>query len=282
MPTRQETTEAASHIFDTSVFPGGTAAPNSAWAGIYQALLWYEPLADPINGRNALPHIIDANRLKKSLSRGLPNAWQKRAVAVEEYIAAQWGVGAPAVRGMVNRLMRLPQYSDSAGQEKQRHNTLGIAFAALIVLVLRRYGNQNPELIYELEAEGPVAFPGLQIPTRSEAARIDVLVRKPGKNIGIISTKWSYRHDRVDDLTTECRSYKSAAAYTHATRSAPLFYYIATNEFDAARTQKLIADPCIDHVVHVHKRLVTEVAGQNGRLADLWDIADLIANSHTW
>ena len=85
----------------------------------------------------------------------------------------------------------------------------------------------------------------------------------------------------MDDLTTECRAYKAAASYTHATRAARLFYYIATNEFDSARTQKLIGDPCIDHVVHVHKHLVTGVAGLNGRLAHLWDLSDLIADSIT-
>jgi hypothetical protein len=183
---------------------------------------------------------------------------------------------------MVNRLMSLPQYRDAEGQERQRHNTLGIAFAALIVLALRRYGNSNPALTYELEVHGANAFPGVQIPTRSEEPKIDVLARKAGQNIGIISTKWSYRHDRVDDLTTECRAYKAAASYTQATRAARLFYYIATNEFDPARTQKLIGDPCIDHVIHVHKHLVTTVAGLNGRLANLWDLADLIADSNSW
>jgi hypothetical protein len=282
MPTRQETAAAASQIFDDSVFPGGQANPRSVWAGFYQALLWYEPLSSPCQERTALPHIIDANRLKRCLAGGQPNAWQRRAIAVEEYIAQQWGVGADQVWGIVNRLMSLPQYRDTGGQEKQRHNTLGIAFAALIVLVLRRYGNRNPALTYELEVHGANAFPGVQIPTRSEEPKIDVLVRKSGQNIGIISTKWSYRHDRVDDLTTECRAYKSAAFYTQATRSSRLFYYISTNEFDPARTQKLIGDPCIDHVIHVHKPLVTGVAGLNGRLTDLWDLTDLIADSHKW
>ncbi len=32
-----------------------------------------------------------------------------------------------------------------------------------------------------------------------------------------------------------------------------LFYHIATNEFDPARTDKLNGDKCVNRVIHVHK-----------------------------
>jgi hypothetical protein len=114
--------------------------------------------------------------------------------------------------------------------------------------------------------------------TRTGEPFIDILVRKDGRNIGIISTKWSIRHDRINDLTSECRAYKNAAAWT----DTKIFYYVATNEFDPARTDKLIQDKCIDGVVHVHKPLVTEVCGLDGRLAGLLDLSELIRLTLSW
>ncbi len=82
----------------------------------------------------------------------------------------------------------------------------------------------------------------------------------------------------INDLTSECRAYKGAAAFT----DTRIFYYVATNEFDPARTDKLIGDKCIDGVVHVHKPLVTEVCQLNGRLDQLLDLSELIACSVNW
>jgi hypothetical protein len=272
MPTRQQTIDAATQLFDNALFPGGKATLQSAWAGIYQCLLWYEVLPNAILGHKRLPHIIDANRLTKNQSEG-PSVWQRHAIKVEEYLAQHWGIPPERVGDRVNLLMRSPEYAGL-----QRNNVLGAAFAALVSLTLQRFGIQDPRVTYELEMPGATAFPGIQIPTRSENPSIDLLVRKAGKNIGIISTKWSYRHDRVDDLTTECRAYKNAAAYT----DTKLFYYIATNEFDPARTDKLIGDKCVDRVIHVHKELVTGVCKLNGRLMKLWDLSDLLESSNNW
>jgi hypothetical protein len=272
MPTRKQTIEAATQLFDSALFPDGKATLNSAWAGIYQCLLWYETVPKVILGHSRLPHIIDANRLTKAQNKG-PSAWQTHAINVEEYLAQHWAVPLSEVGDRVDLLMKSPGYVGL-----QRHNILGAAFAALVRLTLQRFGIQDPRVSYELEVPGANAFPGIQIPTRSENPSIDILVRKAGQNIGIISTKWSYRHDRVDDLTTECRAYKNAAAYT----DTKLFYYIATNEFDPARTDKLICDKCVDRVIHVHKELVTGVCKLNGRLKNLWDLSDLLESSSNW
>lgn len=153
---------------------------------------------------------------------------------------------------------------------------MGSAFAGLVKLVLEFFG--SPSIAYELEVKGDEAFPGVQLPTRTGEPYIDILVRKAGRNIGIISTKWSIRHDRINDLTSECRAYKGAARFT----DAKIFYYVATNEFDPARTEKLLMDKCIDGVVHVHKPLVTDVCGLNRRLNELLDLSELIQHSQKW
>ena len=271
MPTRVQTLTAATTIFDSSTFRGGKPAAATAWSGIYQALLWYEPVTT-IPGRTGLPHIIDANRLTHPLSaQGELRVWQARAVGVEKYLAEQWGVDPSGVAGMVDRLMKLGAYADL-----QRQNILGSAFAGLVKHALELFGSQD--LTYELEVAGERAFPGVQLPTRTGEPFIDILVRKQGRNRGIISTKWSIRHDRINDLTSECRAYKNAARFT----DTQIFYYVATNEYDPARVEKPLTDKCIDGVAHVHKPLVTRVSGLDGRLAELLDLSELIDESKQW
>jgi hypothetical protein len=271
MPTRIETLTAATQIFNSSTFAGGKPTAVSAWTGIYQALLWYEPV-NTIPGRTALPHIIDANRLTQPLSaKGGLRVWQARAVAVEDYLAREWRVDPGGVSGMVDRLMKLAAYA-----HLQRQNILGSAFAGLVKHTLELFGSQA--VTYELEVSGDEAFPGVQLPTRTGEPFIDILVRKDGRNRGIISTKWSIRHDRINDLTSECRAYKNAARFT----DTEIFYYVATNEYDPARVEKPLTDKCIDGVVHVHRPLVVGVCGLDGRLGELLDLSGLAEQSARW
>ncbi len=271
MPTRIETLTAVTQILETATYPEGGMTPKSVWLGIYQALLWYEPV-QALPNRDRLPHIIDANRLTSGpTKKGEPKTWQAYAIAVENYVAARIGVDPSRLPEMVDRLMKLPAY-----QGLQRHNILGSAFAGLLKHVLERLGQVG--LTYELDVNGDKAFPGVQLPTRTGKPFIDILVRKDGRNIGIISTKWSVRHDRINDLTSECRAYKNAATWT----DTRIFYYVATNEFDPARTDNLIEDKCMDGVVHVHKPLVIEVCRLNQRLTKLLDLSDLIRLTSAW
>ncbi len=271
MPTRVQTLTAVTTIFNSSTFRGGQPTAATAWSGLYQALLWYEPVTT-IPGRTGLPHIIDANRLTCPLSaKGELRVWQARAVAVERHMGEQWEVQPDAVPGMVDKLMKLPPYVGL-----QRQNILGSAFAGLVKHALELFGSQD--VTYELEVAGDRAFPGVQLPTRTGEPFIDILVRKQGRNRGIISTKWSIRHDRINDLTSECRAYKNAARFT----DTQIFYYVATNEYDPARVEKPLTDKCIDGVVHVHKPLVTAVSGLDGRLDEFLDLSELIEQSNEW
>jgi len=224
------------------------------------------------HGRARLPHIIDSDKLTGSPSKsGDLRPWQRRAVAVEEYLAAQWNLEREQVHKAVDKLMRRREYAG-----KQRQNSLGIVFEGLVKLALASFG--NPQITYELDVAGESAFPGVDIPTRTEKPFIDILARKEGRNVAIISTKWSVRHDRVNDLTNECRSYKNAAREI----DRKILYFVATNEFDPARLEKIVGDKCIDAVAHVHKPLVTEVCGLNGRLENLLDLSALIEGTRKW
>jgi len=272
MPTKPQTIADAVQIFQATTFPG-SLSPQTAWLGFYRALMWYEPVN--VVGITSLPHIIDANALRPASPKKVPkkvNAWQKRALAFEKYLAQAFGCQPPQVAGHVDRLMQLPNYP----QGMQRQNSLGIAFAGVVKFVLERLGNSA--ISYELEVDGTQAFPGVTIHGRSSKPLIDILARKQQRPVAIISTKWSLRLDRINDMTNECPAYKQAASWT----GLSLRYYAATNEFGPTRLHRVLRDPCIDGLVHVHKPAVVNVCGLDGRLSNMLDLADLVSITHKW
>ncbi|MDP3880013.1 MAG: hypothetical protein Q8Q07_06905, partial [Dehalococcoidales bacterium] len=259
------------NLFKNAEYPNGLSG-TTAWLGIYQVLLWYEPVT--LGAVTALPHIIDADKLRPPSYRPVRqaiSAWQQRALATERYLAQQLGCQSNQVQSNVDLLMQHPTY-----QGVQRQNPLGIAFPVLICLVLRTFGNSN--VTYELEVPAQAVFPGIVVPGRSPNPRIDVVVRNQGHLRAIISCKWSLRHDRLNDISNECPTYKQAAAWTRA----QVDYLVVTNEFDPARLNKILSDSCVDAVVHVHKPLPTTVCGLNSRLVHMLDLVDLLARSLTW
>jgi hypothetical protein len=274
VPSRRETIELAVSIFDQAVrrYGGG---PGVAWLGMCEALLWYEKTGLPAHP--SLPHIIDADKLRRPASRARggesaarPTVWQGRAAALEAYLALQMKCDAPAVRGSVDRLLRRREY-----RGLQRQNPLGTGFVGLVHHALSRYGSQH--LVYELEMPAQEVFPGITFPGRSKAPAVDALVRKGRVPRAIVSVKWSLRHDRINDLTNECPAYKQAASWGRH----PLEYIVVTHEYDPARLEKVLSDACIDAVVHVHKPAVVEVSGLDGRLRRPLDLTELFGRTGT-
>ena len=113
---------------------------------------------------------------------------------------------------------------------------------------------------------------------RSTTPSIDILALKDGLPRAVISSKWGVRHDRINEITNECPVYKAAALRMRTVLS----FFVVTNEFDPSRLAKILADPCIDAVVHVHKVGVTDVCDQNGRLSRLFDLGDLVKLTGLW
>ncbi len=279
MPTREQTIADAVQILDNAVYPSGLNT-TTAWLGIYQALLWYEPVHQ--SGFDTLPHIIDADKLRpspsaKSRPHNSPSVWQQRAKAIDEYLAQQLGCAVEDVPAKTDLLMRLSGY-----QGMQRQNTLGIAFAGLIKHVLEKFGSNH--LSYQSEVEASTIFAGITVPGRSSTPRIDLLSAHDGVPRAIISAKWSVRHDRLNDITNECPVYKAAyqRIYRQSRRGHDLLYYVVTNEYDPSRLTKMLDDSCVDGIVHVHKAGVVDVCGLNGRLADLIDLAEFISSTERW
>lgn len=274
MPSRKETVRQAVKIFKEAAKSYGRS-PQTAWLGIYEALLWYEPTF--VAGHAALPHIIDADQLRSPARRPRISAsahktiWQRRAAAVEQYLAQRMSCRPSEVQNRVDRLMRGRQYKGV-----QRQNPLGIAFIGLVHHALVTYG--HPDLRYQTEQMAQEVFPGITFPGRSKAPSIDILVRKGPVPRAIVSVKWSLRHDRINDLTNECPAYKQAASWGRR----PLDYVVVTNEYGPARLEKLLGDTCIDAVVHIHKSAVVQVSELDGRLASLLDLTELFDLTRQW
>lgn len=258
-------------LFQNAIYPEGLTSSN-AWLGVYQVLLWYESVN--LEDIKALPHIIDADKLRPPSYRpsktGL-SAWQKRAVAVTKYLAQQFDCQPDEVQDFVDLLMKTPFY-----QGMQRQNPLGIAFPVLICNILETLGNKKVK--YDLEVPAQSVFPGIIVPGRSANPRIDIVVSNQNHIKAIISCKWSLRHDRLNDISNECPSYKNAANITRT----KIDYLVITNEFDPARLSKLLGDSCVDALIHVHRTLPIDVCGFNSRLVKMLDLIDLIVRSHTW
>lgn len=274
MPSREQTIADAVEIFENAEYPSNLT-PKTAWLGIYQALLWYEPV-DGLLIANELPHIIDANNLNPPNKKTQNiNAWQARAVRINSYLAEQLKCSDNEVPSKVDLLIKHPSYG------RQRQNSLGIAFSGLIAYVLQKFGAS--QFTYETEVNVDTIFPGQNLAGRSTQTGIDILVRDNGIPVALISAKWSVRHDRINDITNECPIYKSAYQTVYRrNKRRRLYYYVITNEYATSRLLKMIDDPCIDGVVHLHKPAIVDVLQQNGRMNELLDLTDLVNLTNTW
>jgi len=278
MPTREQTIADAIRVFENATYVSGLS-PATAWLGIYQTLLWYEP----VNwvGFTDLPHIIDADKLRpaspvKKRTWTKPNTWQRRAQSVSVYLAQQLGCPIHSVAEKTDLLMKQPDY-----EGMQRQNTLGIAFAGLVKHVLEKFGSGR--IAHETEVEATAVFPGITFPGRSVTPRIDLLVRHSDIPKAVISAKWSVRHDRLSDITNECPIYKAAYERIYRqVRREHLLYYVLTNEYDPSRLNKILDDTCVDGVVHVHKTAVVDVCQLDDRLTCLMDLVDLVNATFSW
>jgi len=267
MPKRTETTSVALDILDSSLAKYGNSL-DKAWLGIYETLLWYVP----VGGGKGLPHIIDANNLRPSVRGKGSKKWVQRANKFNDYLAKEMDVSPDEVPAHVDKLMNHKRF---IGMQRQNH--LGIAFIGTIKHLIERFGDHS--LRSEMEADATSIFPEHPLYGRTSKPRIDLIFKRGNKIVSISSFKWSIRHDRLNDVTGECETYKKACSQLYG--STPKFFSI-TNEFSPSRLQKLIEHPCIDSVVHIHKEAVADICELNGRLVELIDLVDFVKSSFEW
>ena len=287
--------------FDRCEYPSGEPTLDEAWLGIYQLLWWFhgDPLLLTLEQR--LPslsaageefeaavellvghlretreppvlHVREANDLGKPMVR-------HRAGLAAEYIADALAVEPEDLEVMFDRMMRLPRWAG-----KQRQNPLGNGLRVLVSEVLARWGDSR--FTYPEESLATSWFPGIKMSGRSDKPKVDVAALRGGDPRGVVSCKWSIRHDRVSDPTNECTAYKAAAIQRQV---MDLTYVVVTNELDEQRLDKVLNQPCVDALVHVHLDLVRHyngglsVAMRNHRGAGrLLDLTDLVALTYSW
>ena len=99
-----------------------------------------------------------------------------------------------------------------------------------------------------------------------------------------MSTKWTYRHDRVD-LIDEARAYIPAARNVNPA----CVYYGVVAEFGKARLKKVIDQTeavlptaALRRLVHIKASLPSSVIERNGDLAHLIDLEEMVKESWTW
>lgn len=251
--------------FDSARYPQGSRGElDSAWLGIYQTLWWFE---------HGVLHIREANDLRKLI-------WRERAAMIESYIADELDIPVERLSRHFDRMMRLPRW-----RGMQRNNPLGNGLRILVKELLTRHGSES--LTYSEEVQASLWFPGIELPGRSRDPKMDVgaisgASRQP---VAVISCKWSFRHDRVSDPTNEAVQYKVASLQQQRMH---LRYFVVTNELNTQRLDKILDQPAVDALVHVHLPAVhllsdesasMQIARAEGRLLDL---SDFVRSSATW
>lgn len=168
---------------------------------------------------------------------------------------------------------------------KQPHNLVGHAFRSIVLEILRLHGSKN--LRYEEEVNPKQLFPGVPLHLRSKAPKIDIVAFKNNRPVAMISTRWRFRHDRVD-VDNESIAYKSAAI---STGHSDCKFYAVLGEFSPARLEKVIkntvgvsTNPSIDGTVHFRPDLITNehALGENGRTAPIKSLDWLISETKKW
>ena len=286
--------------FDGSQFPSGTPTLETAWVGIYQVLWWY--IGDPrlialeqmrYGTIPMPPEVTDAFAVATSYLRATQGApilhvreandlgkrvWQQRAAIAQGYIAETLGVEADELPALFDRMMLLPRWAG-----KQRNNPVGNGLRILLSEILTRWGDER--FAYEEEAPATSWFPGIVMPGRSKNPKVDVAAVSDGQPSALISCKWSIRHDRISDPTNECQEYRAAAMK----RQFPLSYYVLTNELDWQRLEKVLNQPCVDGLIHVHLGLLDQVLGGESdamaaarKASRLLDLTEFVSLTSTW
>lgn len=250
---------------------------DTAWHGIALLLLsckvWKAGRWQPF--REVVVH-REANDYKVGRS-GKPNLYLRRAENLTGYLAGELGVPPAELCARIGLYWGQPKV-----RKLQPHNLVGHAFRSLVVTALEQFG--APGLTYAEEVSPYTLFPGHQFHTRSEDPRVDVVASKGPQTVALISTRWRFRHDRVD-VVDEALAYVSAARRHNPNCKI----YAVVGEFAPNRLHKILSncppqDPhgAIDAAVHFAPQMLTDGLQENGRVTNLRSLSWLIGQTHLW
>lgn len=249
---------------------------QDAWKGIAVLLLTCQVWRYRWEDFREIVVYRESNDFKLTQS-GKPNSYLRRAEALSRFLSDELGVARAELCKTIGQFWREPTIAGL-----QPHNLVGHAFRSLVAHCLAKFG--NPAIAYEEEMDPRREFPGFAFSTRSKNPRIDILARKRNQIVAIISTRWRFRHDRVD-VPDEAMQYVPAARHVY-----PLCrFYAVLGEFAPARLKKILnhtsafhPNPIIESAVHFQPKLITEALGENSTMHHLRSIAWLIDETNKW
>ncbi len=249
--------------------------PETAWHGIARLLL----SCDVYRGRwepflNVVTY-VDSNRFTSGESG--PHATLRRAERLTEYLATELRIERAKLCQNVGIYWQQPKI-----REVQPHNLVGHAFRSLITTALAQFG--DPKVQYDEEVDPRSEFPGHPFTTRSKNARIDIVARRAGRTVALLTVRWRFRHDRVD-VVDEAIAYTSAL-YRHNPNGK---FYAVLGEFDGGRLRKVltncspsIPNAAISAAVHFAPQLIREGLEENGTLEHLRSLSWLVGETFHW
>jgi hypothetical protein len=249
---------------------------ETAWRGIAWLLLSCEVWNRGWQSFHDVVVYREVNDFKLT-QQGAGNVMLRRAEALSALLADELGIPRPDLSRTIGMYWRQPGICDL-----QPNNLVGHAFRSLTVTALERFG--CPGVNYSEEVDPHEEFPGFAFATRSKKPKLDIVARRGAKTVALISTRWRFRHDRVD-VVEEALAY-ATAAHRH---NANCRLYAMTGEFAPNRLDKILSNcppahphPALAAAVHFAPLLITRGLGENGRMAHLKGLDWLISETFNW
>jgi len=219
------------------------------------------------------PVLRESNDYKQN-EFGVPNKALKETTLIGDYIAEKLSIIRPDLCSKIGGFLK--------GLGIQPNNPRGHAFRSLVAETLSTYGDIT--LTMREEVDPHPLYPGFTFSLRSQNPRIDIVVLRQNRIVALCSTRWTYRHDRVDML-------EEATAYMAAARreNPDCKFFGITAELNPARLKKVVKqtsalqrNAAMERLVHLHKPLATKVIGHNGELDHLMDLCEWVRESSKW
>ena len=247
----------------------------TAWHGIARLLLSCDVWRHEWQRFHGIVVYREANDFK--IGRSGPNVTMRRGGTLTAQLANELAVPRTAICNEIAAYWRHPDIA-----HLQPHNLVGHAFRSLTVHILETFG--DPGIAYAEEVSPYEEFPGQHFTTRSNNPRIDIVARRGNATAALISSRWRFRHDRVDVI-------EEAMAYAPAARrhNPDCRLYACVGEFAPNRLDKVLSNcpPVQPHgaltaAVHFAPALITIGLGIDGRMANLRSLRWLANETFTW
>jgi hypothetical protein len=250
-------------------------AKEDAWKGIAILLLSCKIWRDGWRDFHRVVVYRESNDFK--ITRSGPNSTIRKAQKLTNYLAAELGLEEDSLCASVGKY-----WENKNITALQPHNLVGHAFRSIFTEILKIHGDTS--ISYDEEVNPYEEFHGYRFDTRSKKPKIDIVARKDGQTVALLSTRWRYRHDRVE-VVDESYSYIPVARRINRYCN----FYAVIGEFSPARIEKILdhsppkhAHGPIAAAVHFNPLLIKEGLEENGRIEHLKSLPWLIDKTFEW